>query len=228
MIHFQKSFLKLKSMENMAQKKNKNLIRLFKWSLIIFVALFTFSVSLGLAPVAVGEISAVFLSFLTEEGKITEQKTDSSDSKLSKPVRLVISSVGIEGQVLNPEKSDIKVLDEALLKGAVRYPGSGNLESSQNILIFGHSSDLKVIHNQNFKIFNGLKFLKAGDEIKLYSENKEYIYKVDSVRLAMAEEEKVTFSDERKLILSTCNTFGAKEERYVVEAIFVGSYPILN
>ena len=228
MIHFLKSFLTLKSMENSAQKKNRNLIRLFRWSFIIFLALFTFSISLGLAPIAVREISAVFFSFLTEEGKTSEQKIDSSSSKLSKPVRLVISSVGIEGQVLNPEKSDIKVLDEALLKGAVRYPGSGTLESSQNILIFGHSSDLKVIHNQNFKIFNGLKFLKAGDEIKLYSENKEYVYKVDSVRLAMAEEEKVTFSDERKLILSTCNTFGAKEERYVVEAIFVGSYPILN
>ncbi len=219
-------------MENVAQKKNRNLIRLLKWSLVIFVVLLIFSLSLGLAPVSVREISAVFLSFLTgeekTEEKTIEQKTDSSSSKLSKPVRLVISSIGIEGQVLNPEKSDIKVLDEALLKGAVRYPGSGTLESSQNILIFGHSSDLKVVHNQNFKIFNGLKFLKSGDEIKLYSENKEYIYKVDSVRLAMAEEEKVTFSDERKLILSTCNTFGAKEERYVVEASFVGSYPILN
>ena len=73
-----------------------------------------------------------------------------------------------------------------------------------------------------------MKLLKIDDEISLYSEAKEYRYKVESVRLAMAEEEKVIFSDENKLILSTCNTFGAKEERYVVEAVFVGSYPVLN
>ena len=218
----------LKNLENMLQKNNKNLIRFFKWSFVIFVTLLTLSASLGFAPIAISEVGAVSISFFTGEEKIHEQKFTSLDSKVSKPIRVVIPSVGINGEVLNPEKSDIKTLDEALLGGAVRYPGSGTLGSSQNILIFGHSSDLKVIHNQNFKIFNGLKLLKIDDEISLYSEAKEYRYKVESVRLAMAEEEKVIFSDENKLILSTCNTFGAKEERYVVEAVFVGSYPVLN
>lgn len=141
------------------------------------------------------------------------------------PVEIVIPKVSLEGRVLNPTSTESGTLDTALLYGAVRYPGSGELDSDKNILIFGHNSGLPVVHNQNFKIFGGLKNLSAGDDVYLKSKTRDYHYKVMSVRQALADEELVTFSNDHKLILSTCNTFAGKEVRYVVEAYFVGSSP---
>lgn len=144
------------------------------------------------------------------------------------PVRIVAREAGLDASVLNTTSTDLSVLNDRLLYGAVRYPESGDLEAAKNILVFGHSSELPVVHNQNFKIFNGLKKMSAGDEIEVYSLSKVYRYSVTSVRLVRAEDEVVTFANNHELILATCNVLGAKEERYVVRANFVGSYPIAS
>ncbi len=147
---------------------------------------------------------------------------------LDVPVKIEVPRIGINGPVLNPTNGSIAALDSALLHGAVRYPGSGTLENGINMFILGHSSNLPVVHNQNFKFFLRLKELKPGDVVILNSNEKRYEYRVNTVRLTLASEEQIVFTDERKLILSTCNTLGAKEERYIVEADFVGSSPIAS
>jgi LPXTG-site transpeptidase (sortase) family protein len=114
------------------------------------------------------------------------------------------------------------VLDSFLAKGAVHYPGSGNLGYG-NIFIFGHNTRLAVVNNQGFKAFNGLRDLKAGDLIYVYSEKNIFTYKVSSVTLEGADKALVVFNTQiHKLTLSTCDTFGAKSDRYVVEAEYIG------
>jgi LPXTG-site transpeptidase (sortase) family protein len=144
------------------------------------------------------------------------------------PVRVVSAKVGLDAVVHNPVSTNLASLDNQLLYGAVRYAESGNLESNKNILIFGHSSQLPKVYNQNFKIFNGVKRLAAGDEILVYSKTHVYRYVVTSLTLVRASEGVVTFSNEHKLVLVTCNVAGAKEERFMAEADFVGSYPIIG
>jgi LPXTG-site transpeptidase (sortase) family protein len=143
------------------------------------------------------------------------------------PVRIVADAINLDVHVENPVSRDIATLDAALLKGAVRYPSSGALSDNNNMLVFGHSSGLPVIHNQNYKIFNNLKDLEEGDIVRVYSEKREYLYRVDTVSHVDANDALITFAEGvKKLTLSTCDSFGKKTERYVVEASFVGSYLI--
>jgi LPXTG-site transpeptidase (sortase) family protein len=136
------------------------------------------------------------------------------------PVKLVVPSVDIDINIENPSTTDPVLLDEHLKKGVVRYPGSGLLGKG-NTLLFGHSSNWEVVKNPNYKALNGIEKLEAGDEIKVQSENAVYVYKVTTVRMAKAEEIKIDFSSNKNMItLSTCNTFGAKQDRFIVEAEF--------
>lgn len=137
------------------------------------------------------------------------------------PVRIRAERLGIDVPVVNPTSTGIALLDEELKRGVVRYPTSGKL-GKENMLIFGHSTSIRVVNNQMYKAFNGLKDAKIGDTIIVESGTTAYIYKVFSVRLTTTEEALVEFKPGRNMLtLSTCNTFGKKEERYVVEADFV-------
>jgi LPXTG-site transpeptidase (sortase) family protein len=137
----------------------------------------------------------------------------------------MIDKIGVDTNVVNPEKADVEVLDNALLEGVVRYPGSGTLLDNENVFIFGHSSYLPVVHNLAYKAFNRLSELNLGDVIKLYSEKGEYLFKVTKLEIATADAALVEFGSgpKKKLILSTCDTFGKKSDRFVVEAEFIGN-----
>lgn len=134
------------------------------------------------------------------------------------PLRIVIEKIGVDSPVSNPNTTNVATLDEYLLRGAVRYPGSG-FPGYGNMFIFAHSTGLRNVNNEAFKAFNGLRNLVVGDMIKIYGSAGLYYYKVSSVRLVDDNQALVEFNnDENILTLSTCNTFGAKSERYVVEA----------
>lgn len=154
-------------------------------------------------------------------------KSDTQSPPLSleeEPVRIVIENIGVDTTVSNPTSRAINLLDDLLKKGAVRYPGSG-LSGSGNMFIFGHSTGLRVVNNQAYRAFNRLGELEAGDEIRVEGKEYSYLYKVDRVRLALETEELVNFANGKTMLtLSTCNTFGKKQERFVVEASFVGKF----
>ena len=120
------------------------------------------------------------------------------------------------------------MLDRALLAGAVRYPGSGDLGTNANVLIFGHSSYLPIVKNKAYQAFNELGKLDPGSFITVHSETHRYTYEVQRVHLANAEETLIEFtSQEPMLTLATCNTFGAKQERWVVTATLAKTEEIL-
>lgn len=162
--------------------------------------------------------------FPEEEGKVLSEVK--SGFETAEPVRISAGEVGIDFKVANPGNSDIKTLDAALSQGVVRYPGSAKLGEEGNILLFGHSSFLPIVRNPAYKALNGVMDLKKGDMISVYSERAEYRYRVNKITLAEAGEILVDLrkTGGKRLTISTCNSFGAKEERYVAEAEFVGSY----
>ncbi|HCC04950.1 TPA: hypothetical protein DEP58_01425 [Patescibacteria group bacterium] len=135
------------------------------------------------------------------------------------PTRISIEKIALDTTIITPQSTDIDVLDRALLNGAVHYPGSGNLGENANMLLFGHSSYLPVINNKAFKAFNELSKLKAGDHITVYSDTHVYTYATETVELSEAEDVRVDFnSSYPKLTLATCNSFGTKQERWIVTA----------
>lgn len=140
------------------------------------------------------------------------------------PVRIVINSIGVDTSITSPESTDVNVLDRALQSGAVRYPGSGLLGEAANMLVFGHSSYLPVVHNKAYQAFNELGKVLPGEHITVYSDVYRYEYEVQNVRMAKAEDIAVTFETKvPTLTLATCNTFGAKEDRWVVTATLIST-----
>ncbi len=166
----------------------------------------------------------------TEESvDVTTDDVDTNTAIEPLPIRLVIDALDRDVTVLNPAGRTVEALDAALLEGVVRHPDSADFEHTGTIFLFGHSSYLPNVKNKNFQAFNGVQKLVWGDTIKLYSKDTEYVYQVDRVYEVSAENAEVKLEQGiEKLTLVTCDTFGAKSDRFVVEATLVAKKPIEN
>jgi sortase (surface protein transpeptidase) len=139
------------------------------------------------------------------------------------PRRIIIEKVGLNAIINDPTKNDNATLNAYLTRGVVRYPGSGTLGYG-NMFLLGHSSSLKIINNQAYKIFNGLKLLNLNDRIRLQSTSKEYVYSVTSIALVKSDEAFIDLSSTKNMItLATCNVLGEKQERFLIQAVFISS-----
>jgi len=205
-------------------------IRSSRWTfLFVFVAAalitYAFLYAIGFTPEPVSENPNVLVTDNTKDSNL--ENVEAEVPVDSTPLRIIIDSIGVNAPINNPESNTISVLDRELLSGVVRYPGSGDLEDRSNLFLFGHSSFLPVVQNEMFRVFNNLEKVNAGDLIRVQSGGYEYRYSVTSVVLVDADEALVELSNrEKKLTLSTCNSFGAKSERFVVEADFLGRVAI--
>ncbi len=193
-----------------------------KWSFLFFFALifllsFQTLSGIGMIPSSF----AAFSQMPTNAPIVAEPETPAvalvAEGEL--PVRIKIPAIGVEANVSNPNTTRISALDQALLTGAVRYPGTGTLGAEGNVLIFGHSSYLPVVHNQAYKAFNGIQNLKEGDLITVYGKDKAYTYAVETVEQSNTESGEIPLDvSGSKLTLATCDTFGAKSDRFIVTA----------
>lgn len=191
---------------------------------IVFILFFGLGLLFGLIPDLDQEPADETSSF-SGTGTVNHVVTRTRDVVGDEPVRIIIDAIGVDASIETPTSDDINVLDEALLRGVVHYPGSGDLEDTSNMFLFGHSTGFRVVQNQAFKAFNNLNDLVKGDLIRVRSEDKEYLYKVQSVTLVNADNAFVELTNKKKMLtLSTCNTFGQKQDRYVVEATYLSSY----
>ena len=144
-----------------------------------------------------------------------------------KPTRIVVSKVGVDTPILNPVKSDLATLDDALLSGAVRYPGTAFMNEEGSVVIFGHQSYLPVVRNKAFKAFNDLQNLTQGDIVSVYAGDTEFRYAVRTVQLVTTDVGSIALETKgQTLTLVTCNSLGEKEERYIVKADLIGTYKI--
>lgn len=140
------------------------------------------------------------------------------------PTKLEIPAIGLSQSVSNPETTDVAKLDNALLSGPVRYPTSSNLGEPGNVIIFGHSSYLPIVHNQAFKAFDGIQKLKAGDLINVTGQGHLYTYAVETVQTEDAAVDSIPLAVQgSELTLATCDSFGQKSQRFVVTATLVGT-----
>ncbi len=186
------------------------------FTLIFFGALSALSL-LGLSP-------AVFRASLVPDVVLTPSGTGEPviAEKGELPIGIEIPSIGVKANVSNPRSTDIAVLDQELLAGAVRYPGTGIPGERGNVLLFGHSSQLPIVHNQAFKAFNDIQNLKEGEPIYVVGPTKVYVYAVEKVEEANTNTDAISLDvNGSRLTLATCNNFGTKEDRFIVTAKLV-------
>ncbi len=192
-----------------------NYLIFLKYFSAILVLTLVFLFVFGLVPEQLR-----FFSLIREHDDSDEVLNTNSLIEEVYPVRITIPKIGVDSIINSPESRDVAVLDEFLKKGVVHYPGSGTL-SGGNMFLFGHSTGFAVVQNQAYKALNDLRKLELGDEIFVNSASDKYVYKVISVVLVDDSEALVTFNGgDHMLTISTCNTFGEKQERYEVEAEF--------
>jgi LPXTG-site transpeptidase (sortase) family protein len=139
------------------------------------------------------------------------------------PVRLKIPSISVDTPINNPKSTTFEVLDSALTTGAVRYPGSGS-PGIGNMFIFGHSTGFSIVQNPAYKIFNSLRKVSEGDAIYVYTQDAVFEYRVTSLVKVDKDKALVEFDTQKNMItLSTCDSFGRPQDRYVVEADFISA-----
>lgn len=144
------------------------------------------------------------------------------------PEIIRIPSLNKELEISSPLSRDVALMDKELLTSVVRYPGSGVLGKDGNIFIFGHSTGLRTVKNQLFKAFNGIQKLEPGSAIELVGNDTVHVYRVTTVTHVDSAEALVdlrVIPGQRKLTLSTCDSFGKKSDRFVVEAVYLSEYP---
>lgn len=170
--------------------------------------------------------AALAASAVVANATTTAQATNTTPEL---PVKIAIPAISLSATVANPTSTDVDVLDNDLLSGAVRYPTSAKLGVDGNVVIFGHSSYLPIVHNQAYKTFDGIQKLKQGDTITVYSSGTAYTYAVASVTKMDATSSGIPLTVTGKVLtLSTCDSFASKNDRFVVTANFVESHLIAS
>jgi len=204
--------------------KQKDYIFIGGVTLGIFLITYTVLALIGFVPEQLKFVSKepVAKAIVQEDVALAKKNTNTSeplavDTNLI-PNHISIPKIGVDSSIVIPQGVDVAVLDNALTKGAVYYPGSGTLQGG-NMFLFGHSTNWKVVNNEAYRTFNGLDKLVIGDEIELKSGDKTYTYAVRTVKRASENDALVNFaSSGQSLTISTCDTFGRKQDRWVVEA----------
>ncbi len=157
---------------------------------------------------------------------VTREVTATSVGQTRKiyPSRLVIPKIGTDLPISNPQTRDIEKLDAELRSASVRYPDSATLGvQGGNMLLFGHSSRLPIVHNKLYKAFNNIEKLKKGDMVKVLSGTDTYSYQVSKVYQSSSLDGRIPLVvPGHRVTLLTCDSFGKKSDRWVVEANFIG------
>ena len=184
--------------------------------------------SKGEAPVALSTLSTSVTHAAEDSSLVAGALLSTLPHTTELPVSIDIPAIGLSVDVANPTSTNIEVLDKELLNGAVRYPTSASLGGDGNVIIFGHSSYLPIVHNSAYKTFNNIQKLTAGNLITVRSIDRSYIYMVASVEKENADSSagiplKV---ESPRLTLATCDSFGTKSDRFIVTAVLVESQPL--
>ncbi len=190
---------------------------------VLFVLAYIFMAAADALPEPIGSVASES-DAQSQTVQVNTDQTVQTSTTGELPVRVAAKKIGLDVSVSNTDSTDVDTLDSLLLKGSVRYPTSAALGEQGTVLLFGHSSYLPIVHNQNYKAFDGIQNLKTGDTVSVYSGSTRYDYAVVGVRLANATEDVVELpSNGQHLALVTCDSFGTKSSRYVVTADFVSS-----
>lgn len=189
----------------------------------VFLLSLLFLASVGATP------NPIHPQVIDEPVDTTIAAATTTPSSPQMPVRIVAKDIKLDVSIANPVSTDIEVLDEGLLKGAVRYPTSAQLGVDGTMLLFGHSSYLPIVHNQAYKTFDGIQDLKPGAIVHVYSSDTDYQYSVVGVKVADATQDSIELNPNGKhLTLVTCDSFATKSNRFVVTADFVGAYSLTS
>jgi LPXTG-site transpeptidase (sortase) family protein len=133
-----------------------------------------------------------------------------------------IPKLGVEAPLVFAASQDAKIIAEDFKIGVVVYPGSAEPGDPGQLIILGHSAPPGWPKIRYEWVFSKLGDLKAGDEILVNFEKKQYRYQITKqIFLERGEEipQKDQASLQSVLYLVTCWPPGRDLRRLAVEAV---------
>lgn len=134
---------------------------------------------------------------------------------------LVIPKIGVNAKVFTPvDANNPKEYLPVLAEGVAHAEGSALPGYEGNVFIFGHSSDTPFNITRYNALFYLISKLEPDDEIIIYFQEEEYVYKVVDKKTSPPEfvEEYLKYLTGRTLTLQTCAPPGTTINRLLVIA----------
>jgi len=183
----------------------KNTKTLFKFFVIFFLV---FLITANWREIA------LFFNYRIIEHKISEILTP-EETIQNNNFTLYIPAIELEA----PLKTERQEVENLLNKGTALHPDSVLPGEEGSIIILGHSAPQGWPDIDYDNVFNKLNDLKENDEIIIFSEEKDYSYKVvDKIIFFPEEEAEVLDNRKNSLILITCWPPGKDYKRMAVFA----------
>ncbi len=190
-----------------------------KWS--YFVLPFLFFFLLFLLAINWSQISWIFdwqiIKRISEEVVLPQKEL--GEEALDEANRLLIPSLDVEAPLRTPESSDHDVLLAELDKGVVLYPGLAKPGEKGRAVVLGHSAPPGYPDIKFDRVFSHLGDLSEGDRIKVYYNERLFVYIAAGVQTMTIDEFDRYLSEpleeEYVLIISTCYPPGQDWQRWV-------------
>lgn len=132
---------------------------------------------------------------------------------------IYIPRIRVAAPILYPSLSGDSVINDALLKGVVHYPGTAEPGQKGNVFLTGHSSFYWWVKSDYKTVFTLVPQLVNGDEIIVYHKGIRYTYKVDDIREVQPTDVSVLRPTDKPVVtLSTCVPVGTAYRRKIVRA----------
>ena len=205
----------------MVKKLFKPFIFLFLFNLLIFnwnevSWIFNYRVISEALAEFWGRIEGFFSQISQKMSEIARLKEIEYQDKEN---TLEIPKIGVLAPLIVANSSE-KDLETKLNGGVVVFPNSALPGKSGQTIILGHSAPPDWPKIKYDWVFSRLNELEEKDEIKVYFENKEYVYFVKNKIFLEKGEETPDYStaSENTLLLISCWPPGKNSKRIVVEA----------
>lgn len=139
---------------------------------------------------------------------------------------LYIPKIRVAAPIVRPDSTDENVIDQALLRGVVKYPGTAEPGERGNTFLTGHSSYYWWVQTDYRNVFSLEPELREGDEIIVYHNGIRYSYRVfTTYEVAPTNTSVLDQTPQPIVTLSTCVPVGTSARRKIVQANLVSPDP---
>jgi LPXTG-site transpeptidase (sortase) family protein len=137
-----------------------------------------------------------------------------------------IPRIRVAAPIVRPASTSEATINDALLKGVVKYPGTAEPGERGNIFLTGHSSFYWWVKTDYRNVFALEPQLRENDEIVIYSHGRKYSYRVFTVfEVDPTQTGVLKPTPVATLTLSTCVPVGTSYRRKIVQAHQVSPDP---
>ncbi|MDP9211927.1 MAG: class E sortase [bacterium] len=132
---------------------------------------------------------------------------------------IYIPRIRVAAPIVRPASTSEAVINDALLRGVIKYPGTADPGERGNVFLTGHSSYYWWVDTDYRNVFALVPELRVGDEIVVYHRGKRYLYRTHrTFEVSPNQTDVLKPTRESMVTLSTCVPVGTSYRRIIIRA----------